>query len=384
MGLEDGVSRNDRNLKLPGRRSDYASPPADLIKAGQKEFQGGIAMAALLAHARFIAVALAVALAVLITAPAGAQQRNPDNSVNPTASSVKEDQLLQELQRLQGRVSIPDAKSGTLIQPAGRSWREFHEVTLRWIAAIAIIGMLAILVVFYLARGMVRIEAGRSGRTIVRFTEVERFVHWMTAACFIILALSGLNITFGKVLLLPLIGPEAFTELSQWAKYAHNYLSFPFAIGVVLIFLMWVGGNIPNKVDVQWLKRGGGIVGHDEPPAYRFNAGQKLIYWIVVLGGGSVAVSGYLLMFPFYGTTIESMQWAQVVHGVFGALFVAAMLGHIYIGTIGMEGAFEAMGSGTVDANWAKQHHSLWLKEEQARTGPNQSKSQAAAATPAE
>jgi formate dehydrogenase subunit gamma len=231
---------------------------------------------------------------------------------------------------------------------------------------------------------MVKIEGGRSGRKIVRFTEVERFVHWMTAACFIVLALSGLNITFGKHLLLPLIGPEAFTTLSQWAKYAHNYLSFPFTIGVILIFLMWIGGNIPNKVDVEWLKRGGGIVGHDEPPAYRFNAGQKMIYWIVVLGGGSVAVSGYLLMFPFYGTSIEGMQWAQIVHGVFGVLFVAAMLGHIYIGTIGMEGAFEAMGEGTVDTNWAKQHHSLWLKDEQARTGPNQSKSQAAAATPAE
>jgi formate dehydrogenase subunit gamma len=337
-------------------------------------------MAALLSHLRFIVAALAVALAVTIGTPASAQQ---PNSVNPTASSVKEEQLLQELQRLQGRVSIPDSRSSTLIQPAGRTWREFHEVTLRWIAAIAIVGMLALLTIFYLWRGMVKIEAGRSGRRIVRFTEIERFVHWMTAFCFIVLALSGLNITFGKHLLLPLIGPEAFTGLSQWGKYFHNYLSFPFTIGVILIFLMWIGGNIPNKVDVEWVKRGGGIVGDDHPPAYRFNAGQKMIYWIVVLGGGSMAVTGYLLMFPFYGTDIASMQLAQTIHGVFGALFVAAMLGHIYIGTIGMEGAFEAMGEGTVDTNWAKEHHALWLKDEQARTGPNQSRSQAAA-TPAE
>ena len=131
---------------------------------------------------------------------------------------------------------------------------------------------------------------------------------------------------------------------------------------MVLIFLMWIAGNIPNKVDVEWLKRGGGIVGHDHPPAYRFNAGQKMIYWIVVLGGGAVAVSGYLLMFPFYATDIAGMQLAQIVHGVVAVLFVAAMLAHIYIGTIGMEGAFEAMGTGTVDVNWAKQHHSLWLE----------------------
>lgn len=342
-------------------------------------------MAKWLAHARFIIGALALMLAIAVAAPAGAQQRNPDNSVNPTASSVKEDQLLQELQRVQGRISIPDQRAATLIQPAGRSWREFHEITLPWIGAIAILGMLAVLVVFYLVRGMVKIEAGRSGRTIVRFNAFERAIHWMTATCFIILALSGLNITFGKGLLLPLIGPNAFTGWSEAAKYAHNFLSFPFTIGVVLILLMWIGGNIPNKVDVEWLKRGGGMVGSDHPPAYRFNAGQKMIYWIVVLGGGAAAVSGYVLMFPFYITDIAGMQLAQIVHGTVAVLFVAAMLAHIYIGTIGMQGAFEAMGEGTVDINWAKQHHSLWLEEEQARTGRNQSQNQVrAAATPAE
>jgi formate dehydrogenase subunit gamma len=215
----------------------------------------------------------------------------------------------------------------------------------------------------------VRIEAGRSGRAIVRFTAFERFVHWMTAVCFIVLAITGLNITFGKPLLLPLIGPEAFTAWSQWAKYAHNYLSFPFALGVILIFLIWIAWNIPSRIDIDWIKRGGGIVGHEHPPARRFNAGQKLIYWIVVLGGGAVAVTGYLLMFPFYATDVGGMQTAQVIHGIVAMLFVAAMLGHIYIGTIGMEGAFEAMGTGTVDENWAKEHHSLWLEEERAKAG---------------
>jgi formate dehydrogenase subunit gamma len=323
-------------------------------------------------------VALALFLAMAV--PASAQQGAP---VNPTASSVNEQQLLQELGRIQGRGTIPDVKSYVIEQPMGREWRQFHEVTLRWIGAIAVLGMLALLVIFYLWRGMVRIEKGRSGRRIVRFNGFERFVHWMTATCFIILALSGLNITFGKPLLLPLLGPEAFTTWSELAKYAHNYLSFPFTIGVVLIFLMWVGGNIPNRVDVEWIKRGGGIVGSDHPPAYRFNAGQKMIYWIVVLGGGASAVTGYLLLFPFYGTGIEGMQIAQVVHAVVAMLFIAAMLGHIYIGTIGMEGAFEAMGEGTVDVNWAREHHRLWLEDELARTGPNESRRQPMA-TPAE
>ena len=317
--------------------------------------------------------ALAFLLVIFMVGPCSAQQ------INPTASSVREQQLLQEFDRIQGRVSIPDQRSSVLVQPAGREWREFRNVTLRGIGGIAILGMLAVLIIFYLSRGMVRLESGRSGRTIVRFNSFERFVHWMTATCFVVLAISGLNITFGRSLLLPLIGHETFSEWSQWAKYAHNYLSFPFTIGVVLIFLMWIAGNIPNKVDVNWFKRGGGIVGHDHPPAYRFNAGQKAIYWIVVIGGGLVAATGYELMFPFYLSGIEGMQLAQIVHSTVAMLFMAAMLAHIYIGTIGMEGAFEAIGSGTVDVNWAREHHSLWLEEQNARTGANDARPQPAA-----
>ena len=321
-------------------------------------------MTKLVAKFRIVVGVLALLALATSALPAAAQQ---PTSVDPQASAVKENQLLQEFNRISGRCTLPDQKACTIEQPAGRDWRHFHEVTLRWIGGIVILGILAVLIIFYLWRGMVRIESGRSGRTIVRFGAFERFVHWMTATCFIILAISGLNITFGRPLLLPLMSPEAFTAWSEWAKYAHNYLSFPFTLGVILIFFMWIAGNIPNRVDVEWFRRGGGIVGHDHPPAYRFNGGQKMVYWIVVLGGSAVAVSGYVLMFPFYGTGIQNMQAAQIVHGIVAMLFVAAMLGHIYIGTIGMEGAFEAMGTGTVDLNWAKEHHILWLEEEKAR-----------------
>jgi formate dehydrogenase subunit gamma len=354
-----------------------AAPPVRLekhLKAGGKR------MAKLVAQMRVIAGAMALAFIVAISAPVSAQQ---PSMVNPTADAVKEQQLLQQLRSIQGRVTIPDVRSSTLEQPVGRNWQHFHSVTLRWIGAIVILGTLALLVIFYLTRGMVMLKSGRSGRTIVRFNGFERFVHWMTATCFIILAITGLNITFGRPLFVSAFGSAAFTTWSEWAKYAHNYLSFPFTIGVVLIFLMWIGGNIPNKVDVQWFKRGGGIVGDDHPPAYRFNGGQKAIYWIVVLGGAAVAITGYVLMFPFYGTTIDTMQYAQMIHAVVAVLFVAAMLGHIYIGTIGMEGAFEAMGEGTVDVNWAKEHHSLWLEDEMSRISPNKRR-QRPVVTPAE
>lgn len=321
-----------------------------------------------------------ISIVFALAAPASAQQQNP---VDPDADAVKEQRLLQEFNRIQGRISIPDKRESVLIQPAGRGWRQFHEVWLRWIGAIAIIGMLLLLIGFYLWRGAQRLESGRSGRKLVRFNAFERFVHWMTAASFIVLAITGLNVTFGKPLLLPLIGPDAFTTWSQWAKYAHNYISFPFVIGIVFIFAMWLPGNIPNRVDLEWLRRGGGMLWRDHPPAYRFNAGQKAIYWLAVMAGLAAAITGYVLMFPFYGTGIQAMQSAQMAHGIIAMLFVALILAHIYIGTIGMEGAFEAMGTGTVDVNWAREHHSLWLQEEQARAGPAGGEPQQAP-TPAE
>jgi formate dehydrogenase subunit gamma len=321
-------------------------------------------MAMLLARIRFAVGAFMLLGLIALATPARAQEPIPNVPVNPTASSVKEEELLREMRIINGRGSIPDVKSYNIEQPAGRDWRQFHEVWLPWLGGAAVLGMLAVLVLFYLIRGKIRLEAGRSGRMLVRFSGFERLVHWMTATCFVVLALTGLNITFGKDLLRPLIGPEAFSAWSQWAKYAHNYLSFPFTLGVVLILLMWVAGNIPNKMDIAWIKQGGGIVGHQHPPAGRFNAGQKVIYWIVVLGGGAVVVSGYFLLFPFYATNIAGMQSAQMVHGIVAVLFVAVMIAHVYIGTIGMEGAFEGMWDGIVDVNWAKEHHSAWFEKE--------------------
>ena len=326
-----------------------------------------------------LATIMLIGLAALST-PASAQQ---PSTVNPTASAVNEEQLLKQMDIVNGRGTIPDVKSYNLEQPRGRDWRNFQEVLLPWIGAIAILGMLALLVLFYLIRGSVKLEAGRSGRTIVRFNAFERFMHWMTATCFVILALTGLNITFGKKLLLPLMSPDAFTAWSQAGKYAHNFLSFPFTLGVILILLTWIAWNIPNREDVEWLKKGGGMVGHEHVPAGHFNAGQKVIYWIVVLGGGTMAATGYMMMFPFSLTDIAGMQTTTMIHGITAVLFVAIMISHIYIGTLGMEGAFEAMGTGTVDLNWAKQHHSTWVEQEVAK-GRAAAPPKGAAATPAE
>jgi formate dehydrogenase subunit gamma len=318
-------------------------------------------MAKIFAAMRLIAGALAVAFVVATALPSAAQQ---PNSVNPNAAAVKEQQLLQQLHKIEGRGSIPDLKSQVIEHPAGRDWREYHTVTLKWIGGIFIFGILAILTAYYSWHGTMRIEEGRSGRTIMRFNAFERFVHWLTAVSFVILAITGLNISFGRSLILPWLGPSAFSTWSEWAKFSHNYLSFAFTIGLVLMFLMWVARNLPSYNDFVWFENGGGMFGGKEPPAEKFNGGEKLIFWISTFGGIGVIVSGYILLFPFYGTTVGNMELAEIAHSVIGVLFISAMFVHIYMGTIGVEGAFEAMAEGTVDVNWAKERHSLWYEEE--------------------
>ena len=312
------------------------------------------------------AICAAFALLFVLAQPAAAQL-----SFKPTAEAVQEDKLLNALKegdKITGRISIPDAMASSLIQPAGRDWRDFHRGKLPIIGGVAIIGMFAVLAIFLTVRGRVRVQGGFSGAKLLRFASFERFTHWLTASCFIVLALTGLNISFGRSLILPLFGPEAFSTMSAWAKLAHDYLAFPFMLGLVIMFLIWIKDNIPGKLDWQWLKQGGGILSEGKhPPARRFNAGQKGIFWIVIIGGVLMSLSGWFLLFPYLPANVTALQFWTVIHAVIAMLFIAAMMAHIYIGSIGMEGAFDAMGTGEVDLNWAKEHHSLWVAEEQAK-----------------
>jgi len=317
---------------------------------------------------------------IVLSAPAIAQKLGPDGAPNPTASVIDQQTLLKQVPRVEGRIDIPDTKAAVLIQPAGRTWDYFHEVLLHWAGAIVILAMIVVLGAAYLIMGRLRITAGRSGQKILRFKAFERFSHWLTAVSFVVLGLTGLNITFGKVLLLPLIGPDAFSNVSEAAKYVHNFTSFAFVAGLILIAVIFFRDNLFEKVDAEWLKQGGGFIKSRHAPAGRFNPGEKLVYWFSLAAGVTVSASGILLLFPFFGTDIADMQLAQVIHAVVAVLFVALILGHIYIGTLGMEGAFEAMGTGEVDLNWAKEHHDRWLAQQLA----NEDRPGQPSATPAE
>ena len=306
--------------------------------------------------------ALSVVLAFGLAAPVAQAQ------VNPTQSSVNEDAMFQALggdnSVVSGRTTIPDREAGVLIKPDNKAWAVLQGSTLHTLSIVAVVGMIVLLTLFYLVRGKIRVDSGLSGRTILRFNWVERFAHWTLASTFIILALTGLNLIIGKSVILPLFGEGAFGTLSAWGKIAHNYLAWPFMVALVMIILLWIIHNIPDKVDMEWIKQGGGLLKKGvHPPARKFNAGQKVIFWSVVVGGIGLSYTGFMLLFPAIAGSAADWQFYQIIHALIAAALSAIVIAHIYIGSVGMEGAFDAMGSGEVDENWAKEHHSLWVEE---------------------
>lgn len=294
---------------------------------------------------------------VNVPVPPGLEQGTP--------GSLEGFRLLGPEEKTIGRVSIPDEKLAVLVQPEGRDWRTFRMEYLPWGGGILILLMLAGLTAFYLIRGRIDLDSGKSGRWVPRFSWLDRFAHWTTAVSFLLLALTGLVITFGRHILIPVIGHFAFTPFVDAMKYIHNFTAPAFFIGLVLMLVLWIKDNIPGRDDLIWIREMGGLMrkGSSHPGGGRFNAGQKGIFWLVVAGGLTMTVTGLTLLTPFSWAGIGAMQTAHVIHAVLGMIFVIVILGHIYIGTIGMEGAFDAMGKGKVDENWAKEHHGGWYEE---------------------
>ena len=296
------------------------------------------------------------------------------------------------------RVSAGGDVAKTLVQDGGLRYLEFRQGPLKAWGGGLLAGVAALLAVFFAIRGRIRIEGGKTGVTVTRFNSFERAAHWLLSGSFLLLGITGLLALFGRVALVPLFGHEANAGILVVSKWVHNNVAWPFMVALVVVFGLWVWHNIPNRGDLRWIRAGGGFIGHGHPPAKKFNAGQKLIFWSVIILGASVSASGVSLLFPFevnlFAATFEKlnatglpglilggdlntalapqeeMQLAQLWHGIVSFVFMAIILGHIYIGSVGMEGAYDAMGSGEVDVAWAEQHHSLWLDEMRERDDP--------------
>ncbi len=288
-------------------------------------------------------------------------------------------------------VSTGDDVGKVLMQDGGMRWYQFREGPLITYGGYLLLGTIGALILFYLLRGKVGIDEPMTGRTVTRFKAFERFSHWLLAGSFILLGVTGLLVLMGRLFIAPYLGKEVNATLLTASKFIHNNVAWAFILGLVLVFFLWVWHNIPNRTDIKWFAQFGGIVGKNHPPAKKFNGGQKIIFWSVILLGSSIAISGVSLLFPYqlplmaktfgilndigapgwFGmaelpTVLapqEEMQLTQLWHAIVAFVLMAIILAHIYIGSVGMEGAYDAMGSGEVDEAWAHQHHSIWLDE---------------------
>ncbi|RZS86088.1 formate dehydrogenase subunit gamma [Pigmentiphaga kullae] len=301
------------------------------------------------------------------------------NSGQPGYSSLPHSQAPEAGVLIQRFVQYPGSKYTS----AGEAWRQVRNDWLIPYGGSLLLIVLVAIALFYFTKGPLTVHGAETGRKIERFTYFERAAHWVNAAAFVILAISGLIMAFGKFFLLPIMGSALFGWMTWLLKTAHNFVGPLFAVSLVVVFLTFIRDNLPTRDDMVWLRKGGGLFNGQHVPTGRFNAGEKLVFWGGVLFLGFIVIGSGLVLdrvIPGLVYTRGTMQVAHMVHAVATILMMCMFLGHIYLGTLGMKGAYKAMKTGYVDEAWAREHHELWYNDIQAgkipaqRTQPAQKK----------
>ena len=262
-----------------------------------------------------------------------------------------------------GSTRVKGVDSGVLINIYGEHWRQFRMQQLIPYGAALMGIVLSVILLFYLVRGPLRLEGGPTGRKVQRFTVFERTIHWFTVGVFWLLALTGLVLLYGRFVLIPLLGPEGFGLTASACKEAHNLFGPMFLIAILMLFVTFVKDNFYARGDITWLLKGGGILFRGHVSAGRFNAGEKIWFWIAILGGTILCVTGLILDFAVLGQGREVMALSHVLHGIVALLVITVSFGHIYLGTAGVEGTLGSMTTGYVDEAWAASHHDRWYAE---------------------
>ena len=260
-------------------------------------------------------------------------------------------------------------ETNVLIEPMGQTWRAARVPVATVGGFVFVLALLAI-AALYVLRGPIKTSGAPTGRMIERFTLVERSVHWGVAITFVALAVTGLVVTFGKAVLLPIIGYTLFSWLATLSKTVHNFVGPVLVVLLPIMIVLFLRENLFRGHDFAWLKKAGGMLSGEHVPAGKANAGQKILFWVMVVALGlTLCVTGLILDFPNFNQTRQTMQLANMVHLVAGIGATILLAGHIYLGTIGMKGALDAMRTGYVDETWAKEHHLYWYNEVKAGKG---------------
>ena len=306
---------------------------------------------------RCFALALAAALV-----PSGASMAQQETQAQPYNNAERWREIRGGQQEY--TTSIKGRETTVPIQTYGETWRQLKNGWITPVVGWLIAAVILVIGAFYKWRGSIKVHGAATGRLIQRFTPLERYTHWVVGISFAILGVTGLMMMVGKYVLLPVIGYTLFGWLAQLSKHLHNFAGPVFAVSLVVFIVMFVKDNLPRLHDIGWFLKLGGMVSGEHVPSGKFNAGEKLWFWAgVVVLSLIVSASGLVLNFPNFDQVRAIMIEANLVHAVAAGAVMAASLGHIYLGSIGLEGAYEAMRYGYVDEAWAKEHHEYWYND---------------------
>jgi formate dehydrogenase subunit gamma len=310
------------------------------------------------------AAAVAFAGAALAQQPAGGESSAAQQAQRQQTQPLNNAPVWREVRSGEpGYTTVQGREAGVLVQSRGQTWREAR-VPVTTIGGAIIAFALLVLIGYYSWKGSIGVHGKPTGRLIRRFSTADRIAHWTMGISFVILGITGLVLTFGKHILLPVIGYTLFAWLANFSKNLHNFVGPIFSVALPIFILMFIRDNLPKAHDLKWIGKAGGMLSGEHVPSGRFNAGEKALFWIlVVILSIVLVVTGYILNFPNFDQTRSTMQTANMIHMVAGLLGIAMACFHIYLGTIGMRGAYQAMRTGYVDETWAKEHHEYWYED---------------------
>jgi len=321
------------------------------------------------AHKRGLLWGLVVILVGAMVAPLGGYvyvavaHAESQETATPWQQNPRADTWRQARQGDQGttQASGPYTTS-QFIQNGGENWRSLRNGPVAGIMPWVMAFGLVVLGAVFTFVGPHRVEAV-TGRKVPRWAAWERAMHWFVAVTFIVLAITGLSLLFGRAVLIPLLGHSGFSAWAIFSKWLHNIVGPFFSAGILLMIIVWIRNNIPKAVDMEWFKRGGGLITKEHVSAEKLNGGEKVWFWFIVIAGSAVCITGLIMDFPNFGQSREAMQISNIIHAVLGIIWITFAFGHIYLGTVGASGALEGMTSGYVSEEWAREHHDLWYEE---------------------
>ena len=322
-----------------------------------------------------VALTAPVSLYVVLTTSSVSADSDSEEAAGEASANPRAEYWRAVRHGVEGYSAVTGPEANVLIQDSGQTWREVRNGPASTISAWLMAAVLLALGLLQIFKGTWKLDH-RTGKTILRWSVFDRFIHWGLALSFIALALTGLGLLFGRYVLMPLMGKEAFGALSAVSKPVHDYISPFFIVFLLLTLAAWMKHNLPKAYDWEWLKKVGGYLTHEHAPAGFINAGEKVWYWFLILGGIAVVVSGLFMLTPNFDWTRSTMQVSSIVHIASGIGLISFSFVHMYMSTLGNEGTFQAMVSGDVDERWAELHHDVWYDELMAERGSSGAKTE--------